>query len=90
MTSIQTDRFIAEALEEAGKSKVMMKHGCVAVINGKIRARGYNSTERTSSKDNFIKNTCSCHAEMACLRNLYNSLLTQDYGKYDNCLKGYV
>ena len=90
MISTQTQRFINEALEEANKSTVLMKHGCVAVINGKIRARGYNSTNRTSSKDNFIKNTCSCHAEMACLRNLYNSLLSEDYGKYDNCLKGYV
>ena len=90
MITQQDHKFITEALNEAYKSTVMMKHGCVAVINGKIRARGHNSTDRTMSKDNFIKNTCSCHAEIACLRNLFYSLTNNYSGKYENSLKGWV
>lgn len=74
--------YLAEALLEAEKSQVLMRHGCVAVVNGRIRGRGHNSVNRTRSRDNFIKNTCSCHAEIACLRNLYHSNLTTTYGKY--------
>ncbi|MGA0093876.1 MAG: hypothetical protein ACO3J2_06235, partial [Chthoniobacterales bacterium] len=44
-----------------------MKHGCVVVKNGKIVGRGYNSSRSTSS-DNFISNSPSCHAEIAALR----------------------
>jgi tRNA(Arg) A34 adenosine deaminase TadA len=76
--------YLAEAMNEANKSKVLMRHGCVAVVNGKIRGRGYNSVDRTQSKDNFIKNTCSCHAEIACLRNLYQTSLTTTFGKYSD------
>tara|TARA_R110002072_G_scaffold813_7_gene6565 strand:+ start:266 stop:553 length:288 start_codon:yes stop_codon:yes gene_type:complete len=74
--------YLAEAMYEANKSAVLMRHGCVAVINGKIRAKGHNNINRTQSKDNFIKNTCSCHAEIACLRSLYQTALTTSYGKY--------
>ena len=74
--------YLSEALLEAEKSKVLMRHGCVAVVNGRIRGRGHNSVDRTSSRDNFIKNTCSCHAEIACMRDMYYSNLTTTYGKY--------
>ena len=63
--------YITAATEEACKSQVLMRHGCVAVINGKIAARGYNN-HRTHSHDQFIKNTCSCHAEAATLRDLFH------------------
>ena len=76
--------YLSEALLEAQKSQVLMRHGCVAVVNGRIRGRGFNSVNRTSSRDNFIKNTCSCHAEIACLRNLYYGNLTHTYGKKFN------
>ena len=49
--------YLAEALLEAEKSQVLMRHGCVAVVNGRIRGRGHNSVNRTRSRDNFIKNT---------------------------------
>lgn len=79
--------FLAFAAEEASKSEVLMKHGCVAVVNGKILARGHNNTNRTHSKDNFIKNTCSCHAEIATLRSLYYQCSTNAYGKYSENIK---
>jgi hypothetical protein len=34
--------YLAEALLEAEKSQVLMRHGCVAVVNGRIRGRGHN------------------------------------------------
>ena len=52
MNKHECDR-ISEAIEEAYKSPVLMRHGCVAVKNGKILARGFNHY-RTFSRDNFI------------------------------------
>ena len=63
-------KYLNIAAEEATKSKVLMRHGSVAVCGGKVMGRGHNSY-RTSSKDNFIKNTCACHAEIACMRNMF-------------------
>jgi hypothetical protein len=50
-------------------------------------AKGHNDTQRTTSRDNFIKNTCSCHAEIACIRNLYYQISTNAYGKYSENIK---
>jgi deoxycytidylate deaminase len=61
------EKFVAVAVEEAEKSQLMAKLGCIAVINGKIVARGFNHY-RTFSKDGIIERTCSCHAEMDVLR----------------------
>ena len=49
--------YICLAKAEAEKSKVLHQHGCIAVVNGKIMAKGHNDTQRTTSRDNFIKNT---------------------------------
>lgn len=68
MNCSKTDyRYISLACEEAIKSPALYKHGCIAVVSGKIIARGYNNY-RTYSKDGFIKNTCTCHAEVDVLR----------------------
>ena len=61
------ERFADIALREARKSPVQFRHGCVAVIGGKIVERGYNNYQ-TYSKDGLIKRVCSCHAEIAVLR----------------------
>jgi len=63
--------FINCALNEALKSPVLMRHGAVAVAHGKVLGRGYNHY-RSYSKDNFISNTCTCHAEIASLRNMFH------------------
>ena len=36
MLSNRDSQFIAAASQEAAKSPVLMRHGCVAVVNGKI------------------------------------------------------
>ena len=60
-------RYMDIASGEAHKSLVTYKHGCIAVVSGKIVARGFNNY-RTYSRDGMIQNTCSCHAEISVLR----------------------
>ena len=74
-------RFISAAANEALKSPVLMRHGSVAVAGGKILGRGYNHY-RCTSKDDFITNTCTCHAEIATIRNMFHSCGTNTYGKH--------
>ena len=80
MISMTDLRYITHAAYEAEKSPVLMRHGAVAVVNGKIVGRGHNHY-RSTSRDNFIKNTCTCHAEIACLRNMFYTYGTNTYGK---------
>jgi len=63
--------FINSAYNEALKSPVLMRHGAVAVVNRKIMGQGYNHY-RSHSKDSFIVNSCTCHAEIASLRNMFH------------------
>tara|TARA_B110000977_G_C11072881_1_gene490193 strand:- start:537 stop:812 length:276 start_codon:yes stop_codon:yes gene_type:complete len=80
-------RNIMHAANEADKSPVLMRHGSIAVANGKIIGRGHNHY-RSYSKDTFINNSCTCHAEIACLRNMFYSNGTNRYGKYNDSIKG--
>jgi deoxycytidylate deaminase len=73
--------FINSAFNEALKSPVLMRHGAVAVVNRKIMGRGYNHY-RSHSKDSFIMNSCTCHAEIASLRNMFHCC-----GKQNNSIK---
>ena len=84
--SVTDMRYISLAMEEAQKSKVLMRHGALAVVNGKIMGRGHNHY-RTNSKDNFIKNTCTCHAEIACMRDMFYRCGSNTYGKHSNSIK---
>lgn len=59
--------FLDQAAIMAEKSTMLMKHGCIIVSNNRIVGRGCNSY-RTQFNDNFIGNSCSCHAEMEALR----------------------
>tara|TARA_B100000482_G_scaffold146196_1_gene108417 strand:- start:124 stop:390 length:267 start_codon:yes stop_codon:yes gene_type:complete len=86
MLSNNDMRYIMYAADEAAKSPVLMRHGSVAVANGKIMGRGYNHY-RSYSKDMFINNSCTCHAEIACLRNMFYSCGTNTYGKHSNSIK---
>ena len=85
--SVTDQIYLNQAACEAKKSILLSKHGCVAVANGKIIGRGHNSS-RTQSSDGFISNTCSCHAEIAALRNLFHSCCTNTNGKYIKQIKG--
>jgi len=62
--------FMECARVEAAKSPCLFRHGAVAVVNGRILARGHN-TYRTHSSDRFIRNCCTCHAEISALRQMY-------------------
>lgn len=84
--SLKCQRLISIAIEESKKSDVLMRLGCVASINGKVMGKGYNNY-RNRTLDGFVTNNqCSCHAEMAALRNVYHNYNT--YGKWNESLKG--
>ena len=79
-------RFIEYAAQEAKYSEQNMRHGCVAVINGKIIGRGHNCC-RVNSSDGFLQcNCCSCHAEISAIRNVYHKMGFT--GNYIHHLKG--
>ena len=63
----------SHAFDEASKSPCLMKHGCVAPMNGKIIGRGHNHY-RTNSHDKIIHRMCSCHAEIDTIRNTYYAM----------------
>lgn len=66
MATNKAQTFINEAFNQAILSPCQMRHGCVVVANGKIVGKGYNNY-RTTSCDHIIRG-CSCHAEMAAIR----------------------
>ena len=72
------EKFANVAMEEANKSDLLSQHGCVAVINGKVMARGHNSS-RCYSGDGFLRKTCSCHAEVDVLRKLFHMFKPEMY-----------
>ena len=74
-------RYMQIAGEEANKSMVAYKHGCVAVASGKIVARGFNNY-RTYSRDGLIKHTCSGHAEIYVLRKCKKRNITKKITLY--------
>tara|TARA_Y100000991_G_C21940774_1_gene335193 strand:+ start:253 stop:768 length:516 start_codon:yes stop_codon:yes gene_type:complete len=75
------EKFASIASQEAKKSELLSRHGCVAVSSGKVIARGCN-TYRTYSGDGFIKDSCSCHAEINVLRQCYKRNLTNRINLY--------
>ena len=87
MISRQDERFLSAAFKQALLSPVLMRHGAVTVVGGKIVGQGYNNY-RTYSSDQFINNTCTCHAEISALRNTYTNY-SNAYGKYSENIKGF-
>jgi tRNA(Arg) A34 adenosine deaminase TadA len=69
--SNKDQRFASIALDEAAKSKLLMQHGCIAVLSGKIIAKGCNNI-RSHSKDGLLhyRKCCSAHAEICVLHKL--------------------
>lgn len=70
--SKKKDKMFSISLEEATHSELLFKHGCVATYGGKIIAKGCNTYKCYSSNDNFIKDQCSCHAEIKVLRDIHH------------------
>ena len=69
---MRDQRFASIALDEASKSTLLMQHGCIAVLNGKIIAKGYNNI-RSHSKDGLLnfRKCCSAHAEICVLHKIW-------------------
>ena len=80
------ERYLCMAANISKKSPVLMQHGSIAVVGGKVMATGFNNY-RTRSNDGFIENTCTCHAEVDVLRKLYHSSSSNTYGKYGITIK---
>ncbi len=62
-------RFLSMASNEADKSDIQHRHGCVIVSGGKIIGRGYNH-RRSNSCDGLINDKCTCHAEISAIREI--------------------
>lgn len=61
------------AARVAEDSTMASRHGCVATCgNGKVLATATNCI-RSCSKEGFLNDQCSCHAEIHALRKLYYS-----------------
>jgi deoxycytidylate deaminase len=67
--SSREEQFISLAAHEAEKSPVLMRHGALAVCNGRILAKGYNHY-RSHSCDHIMNGGCTCHAECDVLHKL--------------------
>ena len=80
MLSQTEQQYISLAGLESKKSDLVSKHGCIIVSNGKIIGRGYNSS-RTQCKTGFLKNTCSCHAEIAAIREVLSNQKENSFSK---------
>tara|TARA_B100001057_G_C22580716_1_gene844977 strand:- start:540 stop:809 length:270 start_codon:yes stop_codon:yes gene_type:complete len=85
MVTVKEQSFLNEAFNEALLSPCQMRHGCVVVSNGKVLGRGHNSY-RTTSADKMIFG-CSCHAEMAALRDCTRHYSTNKKQHYVHQLK---
>jgi tRNA(Arg) A34 adenosine deaminase TadA len=71
MLTNKQERIFSQSLNEATKSNMLFKHGCIATYGGHVIATGYNTHKTYSSHDNFMNNQCSFHAEMDVLRKIY-------------------
>ena len=74
-------KYVSLAVSEAEKSDLRARLGCVAVVSGKVIARGYNNY-RTYSKDGIIEQTCSCHAEIDVLRKCFKQNIKKKISLY--------
>ena len=72
--SKKDDRFMRMACNIGLESTINIRHGCVAVLNGKVVAQGFNN-ERCFSSDGLIRETWCCHAEIDTIRKLLYSVI---------------
>jgi tRNA(Arg) A34 adenosine deaminase TadA len=71
MVSKKKEKIFSRAMEEAEKSQMLFKHGCIATCGGKIIASGFNKHKSLNGNDLFMNNQCSCHAEINVLKKIY-------------------
>jgi len=69
------EKYACMALHAANNSNMKYhQHGCIAVADGTILASGCNSYG-SSSKDKYLQNTCTCHAEADVMRKIERLLV---------------
>jgi tRNA(Arg) A34 adenosine deaminase TadA len=71
--TMHDENFMQIALNEAVKSPCNSQHGAVAVVKGNIIGRGYNHY-RCNTRDGFVNNSCTCHAEMSAIRQAFHQV----------------
>ena len=70
------EKYACLALYAANNSNMKYhQHGCIAVADGTILASGCNSYGSSSSKDKYLQNTCTCHAEADVMRKIERLLV---------------
>ena len=70
------EKYACLALRAANSSNMKYhQHGCIAVADGTILASGCNSYGSSSSKDKYLQNTCTCHAEVDVMRKIERLLV---------------
>ena len=62
-------RLMQLAYDRGLESSFNHRHGCIAVLNGKVISHGVNN-QRCFSSDGLIKETWCCHAEVDAIRKL--------------------
>lgn len=72
--STKKDKILSQCLSLATDSDMLFQHGCIATLGGKIVARGNNTNKNYTKNDTFLKNRCTCHAEVNVLRQIYHKL----------------
>ena len=74
MVSSTDEKIAQRAYHQATLSPCLMRHGCVATLNGSIIAHGHNN-HRLHSRDKILNNqSCTCHAEIATIRALFYAI----------------
>ena len=87
MLSNKEENFIAKASQYAQESTMYSRHSCIVVLNGVEIANGYNNV-RNYSRDRFINECYSCHAEISALRNaVKRTKLLPDERKHRSFMK---
>ena len=71
MLSKKKQNIFSRAMNEAEKSDMLFKHGCVATCGGKVIAVGHNSHKGSTKTDLFLNDQCSYHAEINVLKQIY-------------------
>lgn len=73
--TLRDEKYASIALIEAQHSNMKYhQHGCIAVVDRTIIARGWNSYG-SQPNDKYLSDTCSCHAEVDVMRKIERLLL---------------
>ena len=69
-----------EAVSTSFNSTLRFQHGAVLTVGGKIIAKGCNQA-RCHTRDGFVHNSCTCHAEITVIRQAFHQFDGKGKGK---------